>query len=137
MAAIICLVYLTTSICIPSTGLLHYTNKQTNPFYSTLISLLVVSMNTTGCVVENMQHLKASRRWSAYRSSCTAGPELRCTCFSTACFETYAAYALLVGKELFRDGMVYVLLSSPWGHKLHTGTRKPNYVQSPSIHMLQ
>ena len=41
--------------------------KQTNPFNSTLISLSVdVWMNTTGCVVEKMQHLKAGIRWSAY-----------------------------------------------------------------------
>ena len=41
--------------------------EQTNPFNSTLISLSVdVCMNTTGCVVEKMQHLKGSIRWSAY-----------------------------------------------------------------------
>ena len=39
----------------------------TNPFNSTLISLSVdVCMNTTGCVVEKMQHLKAGILWSAY-----------------------------------------------------------------------
>ena len=58
-------------------------------------------------------------------------------CFCTAGFEMYGAYALLVAKALLRDGMVYVLLPFPWGNKLHTGTIKPNYVQSPSIHMLQ
>ena len=31
-------------------------------------------------------------------------------CFCTTGFETYAAYALLVAKALWRDGMVYVLL---------------------------
>ena len=41
---------------------------------------------------------------------CTAGPELRCMCFCTTGFETYAAYTLLVAKALWRDGMVYVLL---------------------------
>ena len=46
---------------------LQYTNKQTNkPLNSTLISLLVISMNPSGCVVEKMQHLKVGKRWSAY-----------------------------------------------------------------------
>ena len=50
----------------------------------------------------------------------------------------YSAYALLVAKALLRDRMVYVLLPFPWVNKFnHTGTIKPNYVQSPSKHMLQ
>ena len=115
MAAISCRVYLTTNIHIPSTALhqpsvYKQTNKQINPLNSTLIYLLVISMNTSGCVVEKMQHLKVDSVLRTEQHCCTAGPELRCMCFCTAGFETYAAYALLVAKALWRDGMVYVLL---------------------------
>ena len=56
--------------CIPSTGLHQPATiyKQTNPFNSILIVLYIdVVVNTTGSVVEKMQHLKAGRRWAAYR----------------------------------------------------------------------
>ena len=93
---------------------------------------LVVSVNTTGCVAEKIQHLKVGRRWSAYWSTLLhSWSWARWMCFCTAGFETYAAYALLVAKALWRDGMVYVLLRFHWLNQLQTGTVKMNY--SPSI----
>ena len=50
---------------------LDYINLQyaNNPFnYIQIFLSIDVWTNTTGCVVEKMQHLKAGRRWSAYRS---------------------------------------------------------------------
>ena len=56
-------------------------------------------------------------RLQTEQHSYTAGPVLRCMCFCTAGFETYAAYALLVAKALLRDGTI-----------------KLNYILSPSIY---
>ena len=39
-------------------------------------------------------------------------------CFCTACFETYAAYVLLVAKHYEETGW-FVLLRFPWVNKLN------------------